>query len=84
MPRLARVVIPYNPASAPYADLFMNYFKSTAPPLGVAVIAAPLADMSAFETIAATGARVKYGICSDAQQFHERTCPRDWNADGAT
>jgi putative tryptophan/tyrosine transport system substrate-binding protein len=57
MPRLARVVIPYNPASAPYADLYLNYFKSAALALGVAVITASLADMSELETIAVTQAR---------------------------
>jgi putative ABC transport system substrate-binding protein len=57
MPRLARVVVPYNPASAPYADLYLNYFKSAAPPLRVEVIVAAVADMAAFETVAATQAR---------------------------
>ncbi|MGA7535506.1 MAG: ABC transporter substrate-binding protein [Pseudolabrys sp.] len=56
-PRLARVVIPYHPASSPYADLYLNYFNSTAPRLGVAVMTVRLADMSEFETIAATQAR---------------------------
>jgi putative ABC transport system substrate-binding protein len=57
VPRLARVIVPYNPATTPYADLYLNYFKSTAPPLGAEVVAAPLADMAAFEAIAATQAR---------------------------
>src|SRR5262245_37787091 len=57
MPRVARVVIVYNPASSPYAGLYLNYFKSTATHLGVEVITAPVASMSEFETIAATQAR---------------------------
>jgi putative tryptophan/tyrosine transport system substrate-binding protein len=57
MPRLARVVIPYNPASSPYSDLYLNYFKSAALRLGVTEIAVPLADMSEFETVAVTQAR---------------------------
>jgi putative ABC transport system substrate-binding protein len=57
MPRLARLVVPYNPATAPYADLYLNYFKTTASPLGVEVIAAAVADMAAFETVAVTQAR---------------------------
>jgi putative tryptophan/tyrosine transport system substrate-binding protein len=57
MPHLARVVVPYNPATTPYAELYLNYFKSTAPPLGVEVIAAPVADMAAFETVAGAQAR---------------------------
>ncbi|HSV24512.1 MAG TPA: ABC transporter substrate-binding protein, partial [Xanthobacteraceae bacterium] len=56
-PRLARVVIAYNPASSPYAGLYLDYFKSTAPRFGVEVITAPVADMSEFKTIAATQAR---------------------------
>jgi putative tryptophan/tyrosine transport system substrate-binding protein len=38
MPSLSRVVVPFNPAAAPYADLYLNYFKSAAPRLGVEVI----------------------------------------------
>ena len=57
MPSLARVVVPYNPASAPFADLYLNYFQSTATTLGITIAAVPLADMSTFETIAATQAR---------------------------
>jgi putative ABC transport system substrate-binding protein len=56
MPRVARVVVPFNPATSPYADFYLNYFKSTAPSFGVELIAAPVADMAAFETFAATQA----------------------------
>jgi hypothetical protein len=84
MPRLARVVIPYNPASSPYADLYLNYFKSAAPRLGVTVITASVADLNEFETIASREAREPYRICSIAQRLHERPCRRDWSANGAT
>jgi putative ABC transport system substrate-binding protein len=57
MPHLTRLVVPYNPASTPYANLYLSYFKSTAPSLGVEVIAAPVADLAAFETLAAAQAR---------------------------
>jgi putative ABC transport system substrate-binding protein len=57
MPRLTRVVVPNNPATTPYAELYLNYFKSTAPPLGVQVIAARVDDMAAFATVAAAQAR---------------------------
>jgi len=39
MPHVARVAIPFNVATSPYADFYLNYFKSTASPLGVEVIA---------------------------------------------
>jgi putative ABC transport system substrate-binding protein len=57
VPRLARVAVPFNPAAAPYADLYLNYFKSTAPPLGVEVIAGPVADLAALETFVAAQAQ---------------------------
>jgi putative tryptophan/tyrosine transport system substrate-binding protein len=57
MPHLARVVVPFNPETSPYADLYLNYFKSTAPSFGVGLIAAPVADMADFETIAVAQAR---------------------------
>ena len=56
MPRLARVAVPFNPATSPYADFYLSYFKSTAPTFGVQVIAASIADMAAFETFAAAQA----------------------------
>jgi putative ABC transport system substrate-binding protein len=57
MPRVARVVVPFNPTSAPYADLYLNYFKSTAQSLGVEIIASPVADIAAFESFVAAQAR---------------------------
>jgi putative ABC transport system substrate-binding protein len=56
IPRLARVAVPFNPATAPYADFYLSYFKSTAPTFGVQVIAASIADMAAFESFAAAQA----------------------------
>jgi putative tryptophan/tyrosine transport system substrate-binding protein len=49
VPHLSRVAVPFNPASAPYADLYLNYFKSTAQSLGVEIVASQVADMTAFE-----------------------------------
>jgi len=57
MPRVARVAVPFDPTSASYVDLYLDFFKSTAPSLGVHVIATPVADMTAFETFAAAQAR---------------------------
>src|SRR5262249_54444271 len=57
VPRATRVVIPFNAASTPYADLYLNYFKSNAEPLGAEIIAAPVLDMAAFETLVAAQSR---------------------------
>ena len=57
MPRVARVAVPFNQTSAPYADLYLNYFKSTAQSLGVEIIASPVADIAAFESFVTAQAR---------------------------
>jgi putative ABC transport system substrate-binding protein len=57
MPRLARVAIPFNPATSPYADIYLDYFKKSSLTFGVQVITAPVTDMGAFETFAAAQAR---------------------------
>jgi putative ABC transport system substrate-binding protein len=56
MPRLARLAVPFNSATSPYAELYLGYFRSTAPNLGVEVIAGPVPDMAAFETFVAAQA----------------------------
>lgn len=57
MPRLARLAVPFNPATSPYADFYLGYFRSAAPNFGVEVIAGPVPDMAAFETFVAAQAR---------------------------
>jgi putative ABC transport system substrate-binding protein len=57
MPRATRVVIPYNAATTPYAALYLDYFKSNAEPLGAEIIAAPVLDMAAFESLVAAESR---------------------------
>ena len=56
MPRLMRAAVPFNPVTSPYADLYLNYFKSIAKSLGVEIIAAPITDMAAFEGFVAAQA----------------------------
>jgi putative tryptophan/tyrosine transport system substrate-binding protein len=56
MPRVTRVAVPFNPAMSPYADSYLNYYKSTAPSFGMQVIVASVPDMSAFETFVAAQA----------------------------
>jgi len=53
MPNLARVAIPFNPVSAPYSNLYLNYFKSTAGSLGVELVPASVPDLAGFEGFAA-------------------------------
>jgi ABC-type uncharacterized transport system substrate-binding protein len=57
MPSVTRVAIPFNPATSPYADFYLNYFKSTARSFGAEVIIAPVADNAALETFAAAQAK---------------------------
>jgi putative ABC transport system substrate-binding protein len=57
VPHLARVVVPFNPASAPYADLYLNIFRSSAPSFGVDLVSAPVADLDAFEALLAAQAQ---------------------------
>ena len=49
MPSPTRVAVPFNPAAAPYADLYLNYFKSAAPPLGIEIIGGAVQDFAAVE-----------------------------------
>ena len=54
---MARVAVPFNLASAPYADFYLNYFKSSAQSLSVEIIASQVADIAAFESFVAAQAR---------------------------
>ena len=56
-PALVRVVVPYNPTSAPYAELYLTYFKSTAASLGLELIAVSFADMAALEAVTVAQSR---------------------------
>jgi len=45
-PRTTRVVMLYNPTTAPYADFWLKPFKETAPAFGIEPMAAPIRDLS--------------------------------------
>jgi putative tryptophan/tyrosine transport system substrate-binding protein len=63
VPKLTRVAIPFNPVSAPYADLYLNYFRSTAPSFGIEVVPGSVADVAALEAfVAAQGREPNTGI----------------------
>ena len=55
-PRVNRVAILFNPATAPYADYFLNFFKAAAASLAVQAIVAPVRELSELESVAATQA----------------------------
>ena len=56
-PRVVRVVVPFNPTSAPYADFYLKYFTATAQSFGVEIVASPVADIAALESFVAAQAR---------------------------
>ncbi len=56
-PALARVAIPFNPVSAPYADFYLDTLKTSAPTFGVEVVSGAVADMKALESFIAAQAR---------------------------
>jgi putative ABC transport system substrate-binding protein len=60
-PRVNRVAFLFNPATAPYAEYFLNPFKAAAASFAVEAIAAPVHDTSEIETVIAAQARAPNG-----------------------
>lgn len=56
-PRVTRVELLFNPATAPYASYYLEPFKTAAASLGVEPIASPVHNISELETTIATLAR---------------------------
>jgi putative ABC transport system substrate-binding protein len=56
-PRVARAAIFYNPATAPYHEIYLKPFEAGAVSLGVVPIVAPVRDLAELETVMATQAR---------------------------
>jgi putative tryptophan/tyrosine transport system substrate-binding protein len=56
-PRVARVAMLFNPATATYAEYWLNPFKAAAPSFAVEATAAPVRDRSEFESVIAAQAR---------------------------
>jgi putative ABC transport system substrate-binding protein len=56
-PRVRRVAFLFNPATAPFAEYYLNPFKAAAPSFGVEAIAAPVRDASELESAIAAQAR---------------------------
>src|SRR5262249_32423332 len=60
-PRVTRVVTPFNPATAPYAEIYLNALKAASASFGVEMIAAPVRDRSELESVVAAQAREPNG-----------------------
>jgi putative ABC transport system substrate-binding protein len=60
-PRVSRIAILFNPATAPYFEYFVNPFKAAAPSFGVEAIVAAVRDPSELESAIAAQAREPNG-----------------------
>ena len=58
-PRVNRVAFLFNPATAPFAEVYLSPFKAAAAPIGVEAITAPVHDT--LETVVAAQAREPNG-----------------------
>ncbi len=56
-PRVRRVVILFNPTTAPFAEYFLSPFKAAAPSFAMEATAAPVRDASEIEDVVAAHAR---------------------------
>jgi putative tryptophan/tyrosine transport system substrate-binding protein len=56
-PRLNRAAFLFNPATAPFADYYLNPFKTAAASLGIEAIPAPVHDRSELESVIAAQVR---------------------------
>ena len=60
-PRVNRIAMLFNPATAPYFEYYLNPFKAAAPSFAVEAIAAPARDVSELESVIAVQARAPNG-----------------------
>jgi putative ABC transport system substrate-binding protein len=60
-PRVNRVAFLFNPATAPYAEVYLNPFKAAAASFAMEAIAAPVHDPSELESVIAAQAREPNG-----------------------
>ena len=63
-PQLTRLAVPYNPASAPYAEIYLKSFRSFGPSFGVEVIAPRIADLAELD-----------GFCAEQPQSATAVLP---------
>ena len=77
-PRVARVALLFNPATAPYAESYLNPFKTAAASFAVEAIAAPVHDRSELESVVAAQAREPNGgLVVMPDTFTDRPSSRD-------
>ena len=57
-PHVTRAALLFNPATAPYADIYINPFKAAATSFGLDAISTPVHDASELESVIAAQARV--------------------------
>jgi putative tryptophan/tyrosine transport system substrate-binding protein len=60
-PRIARVALLFNPATAPFAEYWLNPFKAAAASFALEAIVAPVRDTSELESVLAAQAREPNG-----------------------
>jgi putative ABC transport system substrate-binding protein len=60
-PRVTRVAFLFNPATAPFAEFYLDPFRAAAPAFEVEAIAAPVHDSSSLESVIAAHAREPSG-----------------------
>jgi putative ABC transport system substrate-binding protein len=60
-PRVNRVAFLFNPATAPYAEYYLNSFKAAAQSFAMEAIAAPVRDTSELESVITAQARAPNG-----------------------
>jgi putative ABC transport system substrate-binding protein len=60
-PHVNRAAVLFNPATAPYADIYLNPFKAAAVSFGLEAIAAPVHSTSDLESVIAEWARTPNG-----------------------
>jgi putative tryptophan/tyrosine transport system substrate-binding protein len=69
-PRVTRAVILFNPATAPYAEIFLDPFKTAGSSLGVEVTAARVGDGASLESVIAAQAQAPHaGIIAMPDSF---------------
>ena len=53
-PPMTKLAVPFNPGSAPYAEIYLKSFRSLAPSFGVEVVAPQIADLAALDSFCAS------------------------------
>ena len=75
-PRVNRVAFMFNPATAPFAEVYLNSFKAAAASFGVEAIVAPVHNTSEIKSVIAAQARAPNGglvVMNDSYVVDHRT-----------